>query len=283
MALQRKISRARNRQLIGREFPVLVEGPSKETDLLWEARLATQAPEIDGVCLINDFRAGRAAPGRNAAPAHYRSARLRPGRRIGGCSEPGSRKHAESQNPFVILPQASIPKSYPEAALSRTQVCDRISARMENMPSESKKTIRCPICKKEVAFDDPEHAFLQRPLPHHRSGQLGYGEIRDSGSRAPEAEDIDDRVQRKRMNRIAIALATCFGCGFFPIGPGTVGSLAGIATAALFHWWGAGRFALLVRCDRGVSGAVWAVERNGAALRRKDPGRLWSTKCWANG
>ena len=33
----------------------MIEGPSKETELLWEARLATQAPEIDGVCYINDF------------------------------------------------------------------------------------------------------------------------------------------------------------------------------------------------------------------------------------
>jgi ribosomal protein S12 methylthiotransferase len=63
MALQRRISLSRNRQLIGREFPVLVEGPSKETDLLWEARMATQAPEIDGLCLINDFGPGAARPG----------------------------------------------------------------------------------------------------------------------------------------------------------------------------------------------------------------------------
>jgi ribosomal protein S12 methylthiotransferase len=63
MALQRRISLSRNRQLIGREFPVLVEGPSKETELLWEARMATQAPEIDGVCLINDFGPGEARPG----------------------------------------------------------------------------------------------------------------------------------------------------------------------------------------------------------------------------
>ena len=55
MGLQRRISRKRNRQLIGCEFPVLIEGPSKETELLWEARLATQAPEIDGLCYINDF------------------------------------------------------------------------------------------------------------------------------------------------------------------------------------------------------------------------------------
>ncbi len=55
MAIQRKIARKRNRLLVGREFPVLVEGPSRETDLLWEGRLSTQAPEIDGVTLINDF------------------------------------------------------------------------------------------------------------------------------------------------------------------------------------------------------------------------------------
>jgi ribosomal protein S12 methylthiotransferase len=54
MSLQRKISRAANKALVGREFPVLVEGPSRETDLLWEARLSTQAPEIDGVVYIND-------------------------------------------------------------------------------------------------------------------------------------------------------------------------------------------------------------------------------------
>jgi ribosomal protein S12 methylthiotransferase len=55
MAIQRKISARRNRELVGREFPVLIEGPSKETHLLWEARLPSQAPEIDGVCLVNDY------------------------------------------------------------------------------------------------------------------------------------------------------------------------------------------------------------------------------------
>jgi len=55
MALQRRVSRARNRDMIGREVAVLVEGPSEETDMLWQARMCTQAPEIDGVCYINDF------------------------------------------------------------------------------------------------------------------------------------------------------------------------------------------------------------------------------------
>ncbi len=79
MAIQRKIARARNRALVGREVPVLVEGPSQETDLLWEARMATQAPEIDGVALINDFEGAAPRAGRDPPPAHHRSARLRRG------------------------------------------------------------------------------------------------------------------------------------------------------------------------------------------------------------
>jgi ribosomal protein S12 methylthiotransferase len=55
MAIQRRISASRNQKLVGQEFDVLVEGPSAETELLWEARLSTQAPDIDGVCYINDF------------------------------------------------------------------------------------------------------------------------------------------------------------------------------------------------------------------------------------
>ena len=54
MALQRKISRAKNRTLIGQEFQVLVEGPTEDSELVWEARLSTQAPDIDGVCYISD-------------------------------------------------------------------------------------------------------------------------------------------------------------------------------------------------------------------------------------
>jgi ribosomal protein S12 methylthiotransferase len=54
MGLQRKISRAKNRELVGRELPVLVEGPSADSELVWEARLSTQAPDIDGVCYISD-------------------------------------------------------------------------------------------------------------------------------------------------------------------------------------------------------------------------------------
>jgi ribosomal protein S12 methylthiotransferase len=54
MAIQRKISRAHNRALVGQEVPVLVEGPSPDSELVWQARLASQAPGIDGVCYISD-------------------------------------------------------------------------------------------------------------------------------------------------------------------------------------------------------------------------------------
>lgn len=55
MRLQQKISARSKQQWIGRELDLLIEGPSEETDLLWEARSAQHAPEIDGKIFINDF------------------------------------------------------------------------------------------------------------------------------------------------------------------------------------------------------------------------------------
>ena len=55
MRIQNKISRKDKAAWIGREVEVLVEGPSEETDLLWQGRTLAQAPEIDGVVLLNDF------------------------------------------------------------------------------------------------------------------------------------------------------------------------------------------------------------------------------------
>jgi ribosomal protein S12 methylthiotransferase len=58
MALQQSISRRRRERAVGCRFDILVEGLSEETDLLWEGRLESQAPEIDGKVLINDVAAG---------------------------------------------------------------------------------------------------------------------------------------------------------------------------------------------------------------------------------
>ena len=55
MAIQKPISRRKKKALVGREFDILVEGPSEESELLWEGRTAMHAPEIDGKVYIADF------------------------------------------------------------------------------------------------------------------------------------------------------------------------------------------------------------------------------------
>jgi len=55
MKLQQKISTRSKTAWVGREIDLLVEGPSHETDLLWQGRTPLHAPEIDGKVLINDF------------------------------------------------------------------------------------------------------------------------------------------------------------------------------------------------------------------------------------
>jgi ribosomal protein S12 methylthiotransferase len=55
MQIQRDISRRKKSELVGREFDVLVTGPSEETELLWEGRAEMHAPEIDGKLFLNDF------------------------------------------------------------------------------------------------------------------------------------------------------------------------------------------------------------------------------------
>jgi ribosomal protein S12 methylthiotransferase len=61
MREQKQISKRRNRALVGREFRALLEGVSEESELLLQARLESQAPEVDGHILINDVPAGFAA------------------------------------------------------------------------------------------------------------------------------------------------------------------------------------------------------------------------------
>ncbi len=63
MKLQTGISRQRNRQLVGRTFPVLLEGLARESDLFWEGRLPTQAPDIDGVVYLTDGITDEMRPG----------------------------------------------------------------------------------------------------------------------------------------------------------------------------------------------------------------------------
>ena len=60
MELQAEISRKKLQQYVGREVEVLVEGLSRESDLLLEGRTRYQAPDVDGCVYINE---GIADPG----------------------------------------------------------------------------------------------------------------------------------------------------------------------------------------------------------------------------
>ncbi len=57
MEVQQNISREKHRAFVGKTVEVLVEGYSEETDLLLQGRTSQQAPEIDGIVLINDGQA----------------------------------------------------------------------------------------------------------------------------------------------------------------------------------------------------------------------------------
>jgi ribosomal protein S12 methylthiotransferase len=55
MSLQKTISRRKLGRRIGEHLQVMLEGPSKDTGLIWEARLEGMAPEIDGKVYITEF------------------------------------------------------------------------------------------------------------------------------------------------------------------------------------------------------------------------------------
>jgi ribosomal protein S12 methylthiotransferase len=55
MEIQRRISRKKKKALVGRDFDLLLEGTSEETELLLEGRTSMHAPEIDGKVFVNDF------------------------------------------------------------------------------------------------------------------------------------------------------------------------------------------------------------------------------------
>src|SRR5712672_2157988 len=67
MEIQQKISARKLKRFRGVRATALVEGPSKDTPLVWEARLEGMAPEIDGKLYLNDIEVAQALlPARGA-------------------------------------------------------------------------------------------------------------------------------------------------------------------------------------------------------------------------
>lgn len=58
MKAQSKIAKRKHHAMIGETVQVMFEGESNESELLWQGRMETQAPDIDGCVLINDAPEG---------------------------------------------------------------------------------------------------------------------------------------------------------------------------------------------------------------------------------
>jgi ribosomal protein S12 methylthiotransferase len=58
MKEQSKIAKRKHKSMAGQTVRVMFEGESNESELLWQGRLETQAPDIDGCVLINDAPEG---------------------------------------------------------------------------------------------------------------------------------------------------------------------------------------------------------------------------------
>src|SRR5262245_13537298 len=69
-------------------------------------------------------------------------------------------------------------------------------------------------------------------------------------------------------SKAALAVATWFGCGFSPVGPGTAGSAAAVAIAYALHWtplWYAGLALALTPLG------IWAATVTARDRKLKDP------------
>jgi len=75
MEIQQKISARRLRRFRGQRATALVEGPSKDTPLVWEARLEGMAPEIDGKLFLNDVEVAAAGSELHLEPGEKMCAR----------------------------------------------------------------------------------------------------------------------------------------------------------------------------------------------------------------
>jgi len=73
-------------------------------------------------------------------------------------------------------------------------------------------------------------------------------------------------------NRVAVLVATWFGCGYSPVAPGTAGSLAALAIGIVLHeWcgWVGWQFAVLAAVVSPA--AVWAAGETARIKQLKDP------------
>lgn len=91
----------------------------------------------------------------------------------------------------------------------------------------------------------------------------------------PKAAAFSEVAKTVPVNRLALVIATWFGCGYFPWGPGTVGSLAAVLIAFALHAYvGSGRVMFLSLTIVLLLPAIWASTRTARLVQRKDPGLI---------
>ena len=170
MAIQKKISREKLRAWKGRTEMALIEGPSKDNPLVWEARLQGMAPEIDGKVYLTDIElpdgrladTGDAAQSRNHQDRRLRSDRSRRGNSAArGKTLAGAANHLRTKS-CIALP------------LERhCAFWDKISAMKH----------RCPICKKATDSElDKDFPFCSERCRLTGSRRVGQRKVRGLGS-----------------------------------------------------------------------------------------------------
>jgi phosphatidylglycerophosphatase A len=89
----------------------------------------------------------------------------------------------------------------------------------------------------------------------------------------PTAAAFSEAAKTVPVSRLALLIATWFGCGYFPWGPGTAGSLAAVLIAFALHvYFGSGQLTFLSLTVVLLIPAIWASTRTARLLQRKDPG-----------
>lgn len=75
--------------------------------------------------------------------------------------------------------------------------------------------------------------------------------------------------------RLAVALAVWFGCGWFPVGPGTAGSAAAVLIALALHTflgWPPWAFGVLAFAT--LAPGIWSADVAARRFGKKDPGQV---------
>ncbi len=108
MAIQKKISARKLKSRVGKQFAALLEGPSKDSELVWEARLEGMAPEIDGKLYIADVVASDGAAAQQGDIVAVEIAEAHAYDLVGSVVEVlDAWSHADSRRERLAMPQGS--------------------------------------------------------------------------------------------------------------------------------------------------------------------------------